>query len=72
MKITDIKDLGELIKKRRKDLGYTQADISDYTGLSISFISDVEHGKETVELGKVLRLVNILGMDCIIQVRGES
>ena len=71
MKITDVKDIGLEIKKRRKALGYTQADISDYTGLSISFIADVEHGKSTVEFGKVLKLVNILGLDCLLQVRGE-
>lgn len=71
LKITDVKDIGLAIKKRRKALGYTQADISNYTGLSISFIADVEHGKVTVELGKVLKLVNILGFDCLLQVRGE-
>mgnify|MGYP003305461678 CR=1 FL=1 len=71
LKITDVKDIGLEIKKRRKALGYTQADISDYTGLSISFIADVEHGKATVEFGKVLKLVNILGLDCLLQVRGE-
>lgn len=71
MKITVVKDFGSEIKKRRKALGYTQADISDYTGLSISFIADVEHGKETVEFGKVLTLANVLGLDCLLHVRGE-
>ena len=69
MKITDAKILGLAIRARRKELGYTQAYLSAYTGLSISFISDVERGKPTAEVEKVIRLINILGMDISIEKR---
>ncbi|MCD8397905.1 MAG: helix-turn-helix transcriptional regulator [Lachnospiraceae bacterium] len=69
MKILESADIGAAIRSRRKELHYTQAYISEFTGLSISFISDVENGKPTVELGKVLRLVQILGMDLFIEKR---
>lgn len=71
MKITDTESFGEQLRKRRKELGYTQSDISEITGFSVSFISDLERGKPTAELGKALHLVHLLGMDMEFSVRGE-
>ncbi len=70
MKITDSKTLGLAIKNRRKELKYTQSVLSEFTGLSVSFISDVENGKSTAEIGKVLKLANILGLDLLVEKRG--
>ena len=72
MKIKDVDDFGKKIKERRRKLGYTQKYISDFTGFSVSFISDLENGKKTIELGKALQLANILGMDVILQERGNE
>lgn len=69
MRIRDSKELGEEIKKKRKSLGYTQTDISMRTGLSASFISEVERGKETAEIGKVLLLLSILGLNVLVEER---
>jgi len=72
MIITSPASLGAQIKKRRKELNYTQTFLSEFSGLSASFISDLEHGKDTAEIGKVLLLVNLLGMDLEINVRGGA
>lgn len=72
MKIKDSKTLGAAIRARRKELGYTQADLSEFTGFSISFISDLERGKKTAEIGKTLILIQLLGMDIKIEKRGAS
>lgn len=72
MKINDPKEFGMFVRKQRKALGYTQGEISEITGLSASFISELENGKVTIELGKALKLVNMLGLDCILKVRGEE
>ena len=69
MVVTDTKSLGASIRRRRKELGYTQAYLTEFSGLSVSFISDVERGKETAEIGKVLYLVNLLGMDLEVRER---
>lgn len=63
MKITDSVSFGRAIKMRRKSLHYTQAYLSDFTGFSVTFISDLERGKPTSELNKALYLANILGID---------
>lgn len=70
MKISDSSDFGKALRIRRKSLGYTQQYISDYTGFSVSFISDLERGKETAEIGKALFLANLLGLDVITEERG--
>lgn len=70
MKITNAKTLGQEIRSRRKELNYTQAYLSEVTGLSITFISDVERGKPTAEIEKTIRLINILGLDLLVEKRG--
>ncbi len=69
MKITDSKSFGQALRKRRKELNYTQAFIAENTGFSVSFISDLERGKKTCELGKAIFLANLLGLDIIIKER---
>ena len=72
MKITSTADLGKVIRSKRKKLGYTQAQLSEYTGFSTSFISDLENGKETAEFGRALFLLQSLGLDLMINDRGED
>ena len=72
MVISDSKTFGEALKKRRKELGYTQRYISEFTGFSISFISDLENGKSTAELGKAIYLASMLGLDIVISARGNK
>ncbi len=67
--ITDAASFGQALRKRRKKLGYTQAFLSEFTGFSVSFISDLENGKSTAELGKAIRLANLLGLDCSLTAR---
>ena len=69
MIITDSKSFGEALRSRRKALGYTQAYISEFTGFSVSFISNLECGKPTAELGKAIYLANMLGLDCSLTAR---
>jgi len=63
MKAADAASFGEAIRKRRKELGYTQGFLAEFTGYSVSFISDLERGKDTAELGKALNLATSLGLD---------
>ena len=70
MKVTDSNSFGAAIKNKRKKLGYTQKYISEFTGISTSFLSDLENGKKTIELDKALRIANLLGLDVELNERG--
>lgn len=69
-KIGGAKEFGLTVRNRRKELHYTQKQISDLTGLSVSFLSDLENGKKTIELEKAIVLANLLGLDVILRSRG--
>lgn len=71
MKITDSKSFGTALRERRKQLGYTQAYISDFTGFSISFLSELENGKKTIQLDKAIQVAMLLGLNITIEARGE-
>ncbi|MBQ6779809.1 MAG: helix-turn-helix transcriptional regulator [Treponema sp.] len=70
--IADSTDFGNALRTRRKQLGYTQAYLAEFTGFSVSFISDLENGKPTAELGKALHLANLLALNCTLTPRGKS
>jgi HTH-type transcriptional regulator/antitoxin HipB len=54
--------LGEIIRQERKRRNLTQTMLGDLSGTSINFISQVESGKTTAQIGKVLRVLQILGV----------
>lgn len=66
-----VKHLGELIAKRRKSLKMKQADLALVSGTGVRFLSDLENGKETCEIGKVLKVLENLGMDPTFQLRDQ-
>ena len=62
---------GLRIKELRLKAHISQEELSFRCGLSKNYISDVERGKTTVEIGKVMQLISILGLDININVRGR-
>jgi y4mF family transcriptional regulator len=56
-------DLGQVIRRRRKAIGLTQAGVAQVAGVGNRFVSELERGKSTAEFGKVLRVVSVLGLD---------
>lgn len=67
-----VTDLGTLIRERRKAQGYTQARLAALCNTGIRFISDLENGKETAELGKALGVAATLGIDLVARTRGGN
>lgn len=62
MKFSSTKELGEIIRKVRKQQGMTQPELAGACGVGVRFIVDLEKGKETCEAGKVLTVVTMLGI----------
>lgn len=55
-------ELGQTVRKTRKDLGATQRQLALAAGTGLRFIVDLEKGKPTCELGKALAVLNALGL----------
>lgn len=58
--------LGKLVHQRRKEAGLTQIDLGQTAGVSFHTIRAIEHGKPTVEIGLVLRVLAELGLEVTI------
>ena len=54
--------IGELVKNTRKTMGVTQKDLAMTSGTGLRFIIEVEKGKPTCQLGKVLTVLHTLGI----------
>lgn len=61
MKYTS-KDIGRLIHDTRRSLGVTQKELALTSGTGLRFIIELEKGKETAEIGKVLTILQTLGI----------
>ena len=55
-----------MIRDTRKRLGVTQKDLALTAGTGLRFIIELEKGKETCELGKVLTILNTLGIKMML------
>lgn len=54
--------LGSAVRARRKRDGLTLAEVCGLTGVGVRFLSELENGKRTVRLDKVLHVLNALGL----------
>ena len=68
--ISTAEDLGRCVRSQRKSQGATQAEFASLCGVGVRFISELENGKPTMELGKVLQVLQCLGLEVLIQPRG--
>jgi len=68
--VKDTFEIGSILRKKRKSQGLTLEQVSHLCGLSVRFISEVERGKPTAEIGKVLFLLNSVGVDVFVNARG--
>ncbi|RLD26676.1 MAG: transcriptional regulator [Bacteroidetes bacterium] len=62
MILKDTKSLGKAIRDHRKSMGLSQLDAAGLCGVGERFLSELERGKTTAELGKVLQVLNRLGL----------
>ena len=54
--------IGQIIRENRKRLGVTQKDLALTSGTGLRFVIDLEKGKETCQIGKVLTVLQTMGI----------
>ena len=54
--------IGKRIRKARKEKGLSQLELAEATGLSVPFISNVENGKQTMNIKALISISDALGV----------
>lgn len=67
MKIKTAQDIAILIKTERKKQNLTQTELAGLCNVGLRFIVDIEAGKETCQIGKVLKVLDVLGINLEIK-----
>lgn len=62
--IQSVVDIGTFIRQCRKQHHITQRDLALTAGTGVRFIIELEKGKSSCELGKVLQVLQVLGIQC--------
>ncbi len=65
-------ELGEVLRHRREELGLTLDEASDRFGVSKRLLLGLEHGTRGVSVQTVLRLVQSMGLDIVLQARSPE
>lgn len=70
--ILTAQDVGRAVRQKRKELRVVQETAAGLSGVGTKFLSQLENGKETAELGKVLQVLRALGLEVHIYPRSSS
>lgn len=62
-------EFGKLIKGRRREIGVTQEQLSDVSGVSLSYIKLVEAGKANPTVNVLETLLDCLGLEIAVQLK---
>jgi len=64
-------ELGAIIREQRKRLALRQLDLAGLGNTGNRFIVDLENGKPTVQLQKVLDLMDLLGLEMVVRTKAS-
>lgn len=64
-----VNQIGESIKNRRKELGITQPHLAELAGISINTLYKLERGKGNPSLSILNKLIEVLGMELILEIK---
>lgn len=60
--------LGQAVRAQRKVLRLTQAELARHAGVGLAFLYELEMGKPTVRLDKLLAVLEVLGIRVTLDV----
>lgn len=66
------KALGASLRRHRRSLGLTQAQVSAKAGIRQGTVSQIENGLETVKLRTVMDLLRALDLELALQQRSKG
>ena len=69
-KVRNVGDIGGAIRAKRTAIGMRQEQLAALAGVGPRFLSEIENGKKSAEVGKVLHVLHRLGLEVSIRPRG--
>ncbi len=68
-KITSTNQIGEMVRARRKESQLTLKDAAALAGVGVRFLSELERGKPTSQLGLTLKVLQLFGLELHVSPR---
>lgn len=68
--INSADELGATLRMLRKESGLTQRDAAGLCNVSLPFLNQVEQGKSTAQIGKVLDVCQRFGIEVVFKLPG--
>ena len=65
-------ELGALVRRQRKRLALKQLDIAGLGNTGNRFIVELESGKPTLQLQKVLDVLDLLGLEIVVRPKTDN
>ena len=62
-------DIGQIIKKRRKELKLTQNTLALLSQVGINTIVSIERGSKSPSLETLMKVIDVLGLELQLQVK---
>ncbi len=70
--IKTAKDLGTLIRQRRKEMGLSQAELAGVCNVGNRFLVELEAGKPTIQFDKALYVATNVGLEIRVCKKGDE
>lgn len=71
-KLRSTKEIGVFVRQERKAQGISQEQLAGVAGTGTRFVSELEHGKETIQADKMIKVVEALGYGIYVMNRWEA
>lgn len=65
--VNSVEELGHAVRAERKSLGLTQGDLAAACGVSLRFLSELERGRASAGVGRVLHVLRMLGIRVVFE-----
>jgi len=69
--VATTEQVGNLVQRVRKEQQMTQFDLASLAGCGNRFLVELEKGKQTVQMQKVLDVLALLGLEVVIRKKGS-
>ena len=64
-------ELGQAVRHARKTMGLRQPELAAAAGVGLRFLVELERGKATIQLDRLLAVLQALGLDLRLVKRGH-